>query len=304
MNVASDSVGDVREINRRVFIKSAAVGLAAVHHLSATAVASQRSSAPPDRGLIDTNVSLFQWPARRLPLDDEKALFGKLRSEGVVKAWAGSFEALMHLDMSGANARLAAACRKRKGFWIPFGSVNPSSVGWREDLRRCRELHGMPGIRLYPAYHGYALADRCFAEFLDQAGSQDMIVQIACHPEDTRIQHPRLRTTSLDLRPLQGLVQERPGLKLVLLNWNRATGAATLSQLTRIGRVFLDTSMFEGAGGVQKLVQQAPVSSVLFGSHSPFFYFESALLKLKESDLPARSLQAIRFNNANSLVAN
>ena len=57
--------------------------------------------------MIDTNVSLFRWPYRRLIGDDPEELVTRLRARGVTQAWAGSFEALLCRDMAGVNLRLA-----------------------------------------------------------------------------------------------------------------------------------------------------------------------------------------------------
>ena len=46
--------------------------------------------------IVDTNVGLFQWPFRRLPLDRMEKLVSKLQSLGVAQAWAGSFEGILH----------------------------------------------------------------------------------------------------------------------------------------------------------------------------------------------------------------
>ena len=73
--------------------------------------------------VIDTNVSLFQWPFRRLPLDDPNALVAKLRILGITEAWAGSFEALFHRDVTSVNERLAEACRSHPEL-VPIGSIN------------------------------------------------------------------------------------------------------------------------------------------------------------------------------------
>jgi hypothetical protein len=61
--------------------------------------------------------------------------------------------------------------------------------------------------------------------------------------------------------------------------------------------------MLEGVGAVASLLETVPLDRVLFGSHTPFFYFDSALLKLKESALSASQLEAVRQGNARRLLS-
>lgn len=278
--------------SRRDFLKTATVAAASVWLHSSDAV-------PPAEALIDTNVYLSRWPLRRLPCDETAKLVAKLRANGVTQAWAGSFDALLHRDMAGVNARLAEECRRYgRGVLVPFGSVNPKLPDWEEDLRRCAEVHRMPGIRLHPSYHGYTLNDPDFAKLLRLAAQRGLVVQLACAMEDRRMMHPLWQVEPPDLKPLAEVVKNTPGLRLQLLNWPRPS-----PELLRTGEVCVEIAMLEGVGGVEKLLQQVPLERVLFGSYAPMFYFESALLKLKESVLNPEQLQAIRGANARRLLA-
>jgi predicted TIM-barrel fold metal-dependent hydrolase len=253
--------------------------------------------------IIDVNVHLDRWPFRRLPCDEPPALLEKLRSCGVTGAWAGSFDGLLHEDIGGVNARLAETCKTQgQGVLIPFGSVNPKLPDWTEDLRRCHEDYRMPGIRLHPNYHGYALDDPAFAELLTLAERRDLIVQLVVRMEDTRTQHPLLQVPDVNVEPLAELVKARPRLRLVVLNGMRSVRGALLAKLIEAGQVYFEIATLEGVGGVAKLLQSMPVERLLFGSHLPLFHLESAVLKLRESDLPTAQADAITHKNANRLL--
>lgn len=253
--------------------------------------------------MIDVNVSLSRWPFRRLPLDETPRLVERLQEKGVTQAWAGSFDALLHEDMAGVNARLAAECATAgEGLLLPFGSVNPQLPDWEEDLRRCAEEHGMRGIRLHPDWHQYRLDDPAVPRLLDLAGEQGLIVQITLLMEDERTRHPLVGLEKVDAAPLLPLVKERPELRVILLNSQRVLRGALQGDLAAAGVCF-DIAMQEGVGGISKLMKQVPYKQILFGSHAPFFYFESAELKLRESELGETIREAIEGGNAGRLEA-
>ena len=135
------------------------------------------------------------------------------------------------------------------------------------------------------------------------AAERGLIVQLSLVMEDERMMHPLLRVEPVDIAPLATLVKRTPGLRLVLLNALRTLRDKPLLELIAAGAVFVEISMLEGVGGVANLLAQTPVERVLFGSHAPLFYFESAMLKLKESALGDQQLRAIRHENAQRLLA-
>ena len=253
--------------------------------------------------ITDVNVSLSRWPFRRLPGDEPAPLVAKLRKNKVDQAWAGSFDGVFHKDIAAANARLVEDCRKYgPGLLRPFGSVNPKLPDWREDLRRCVEVHGMPGIRLHPNYHGYKLDDPAFRELLNLAAAKGLVVQLALCMEDERTQHPLMRAPPVDPGPLAEAVAAEPRLKLVVLNIYPQLQTEKLGLSLLRGQVYFDFAMVERVGGVARLAGQLTLPRVLFGSHYPFFLFESALLKVQEAGLTEAQTKAVLEDNARRLL--
>jgi predicted TIM-barrel fold metal-dependent hydrolase len=251
--------------------------------------------------IIDTHAYLSRWPFRRLAGDESPADFAAaIRAQGVGQAWVGSFDGLLHKDIGGVNARLAEDCRRHgAGMLVPFGSVSPALPDWEEDVRRCREIHRMPGIRLHPNYHGYTLADARFAELLELATRAKLIVQLVVNMEDDRTQHPLLRVPTVDLRPLEAIVPKVPGLRLTIHNQRHDVPAKKLAEA---GPVWFDFAGVERVRGVANLVKQVSRERVVFGSHFPLFYIESAVFKMRESGLSAVESLAIGEGNARKLL--
>ncbi len=255
--------------------------------------------------LIDSNVSLFPWPFRRLPFDEPAALAAKLKSLGVREAWAGSFEGLLHRDLAAVNARLAAACRGQgEGLLKAFGTVNLALPDWREDLRRCRDEHDMAGIRLHPNHHGYTLAHPGFPALLAQSAEAGLLVQIAASTEDTRTQHPQTQVDDVDLRPLPAVLAAQPRARVQVLN--HKPSAALTPALATAENLWFDTARTEGTAGVLRLVEWAGREKVMLGSHAPFFIPEAALIRVEEAllaGLETTAADALLRENARRLLA-
>src|SRR5204862_1558617 len=176
---------NMKPIDRRRFLKNSLLGAAADSLadrrglIAQTAGRGAAAASPAALGIIDTNVNLFDWPFRALKYRDTKALVAKLKKHRVIEAWAGSFEALLSKDMSGVNTRLADECRTQgPGFLIPFGSVNLTWPDWQEDVRRCHEVHKMPGLRIYPGYQPFHLDHPATDSLVKITAERGLILQV------------------------------------------------------------------------------------------------------------------------------
>jgi hypothetical protein len=301
------------EIDRRSFVKAslvpAALPIAALLGGSAAGAAHAADSRGPQ--IIDCNVHLFDWPFRKLKYARTDLLAAKLRKHRITKAWAGSFEAVLHKQLDQVNRRLADECRTHgDGLFVPIGSVNPAWADWEEDLRRSHEQYHMSGVRLYPAYHGYTLDQPQFQRLLGQAARRGMLVQIVLRMEDERVHHAATSIPPVKIGPLTEVLQKAPGAKVQLINSAGPLLGNDVSALVRETEVTFDIAATEGNGGVGRLIEgknpsyrgAVPVERLVFGSHAPFFPCESALMKLFESPLTLEQLDKLMHANARRLI--
>jgi predicted TIM-barrel fold metal-dependent hydrolase len=294
-------------MDRRSFLKNAALAAVAVSGQSGSRAEPAPAAA---EGLLrsrltDAHVYLSRWPFRRVPLDQTHLLVAQLKRYGVAQAWAGSFDALLHRDISAVNLRLAEECESAgAGILLPFGAVNPMLPDWEEDLRRCHEVHRMRGIRLHPDFHGYSLEHPVFRSLFAAAAGRGLIIQIALGMEDPRTQPPLARLAPTNPAPLLDLLPAFPQAKVVLLNFFRTFGTnrVLLIRLSSQPQITFDLAMVEGLMGVQTLLADIPTVKLLFGSYAPFYNFESSWLKLQESVLAPDRLKAIQTGNAAAVL--
>jgi predicted TIM-barrel fold metal-dependent hydrolase len=303
-------------LDRRSFVKASLVP-------AALAITTGRAERPaqgvtPPLGeaaagpeIIDTNVHLFRWPFRRLKYDRTEALARKLAGHRITQAWAGSFEAVLNKQLDQSNRRLIEECREHGGgLFVPIGSVNPAWPDWEEDLRLCHEQYRMPGIRLYPAYHGYGLDHPEFLRLLDAAAGRGLLVQIAVRMEDERVHLASVVAPAVSAAPLADVLRKVPEARVQLLNADTVFRGGHVRALAERTRATFDIAAVEGNGGISRMIEgtqpnyrgAVPVERLLFGTHAPFFPCESALLKLFESPLEGAQLDKIMHANARRLL--
>jgi hypothetical protein len=273
-------------MNRRFFIQTSTA--AATTPLLAL-------NQPHSPELVDVNFATGKWPFRELPKLNSEAL----KQRGIMRAITGSLEALLTRDVAAVNARLVAVCKASGGVMLAAGTLHPRLPAWREDLRRCREEHAMKVIRLHPNYHGYQLDEPLFAEMLDAILEFGMAVQIVAQMEDQRTQHPLVQVAPVDLKPLHDLLQARPKARVMVLNTNATMITTALRGCVSL---WIDCAMIEGVGGLENTLKIWPIEKLCLGTHAPFFYPESSLLKLVESDLSKTQMTSMTAVNARAFL--
>jgi predicted TIM-barrel fold metal-dependent hydrolase len=304
------------KFTRRKFISAMSTGPLVAGITAAIPAAGQTSEPhdlPPDKPEItDTNVHLFKWPFRRMKYEETKAFVDKLHQHRITKAWAANFEGVFSKSINSVNSRLADECTKfGKGMLIPFGAVNIMWPDWEEDLRRCDEVHKMPGIRIYPAYQTYDLSHENFPKLVNLATERGMIVQIVGSLEDLRVQHPLVESREIKFEPILDVMKSNPKARIELLGWSDFVDDDFLKKLVSDTTVMFDISWLESTGGLGRLIDgtnwhglrtPVPVERIMFGSYAPYFPLESAVMKLFESPLTLDQMKSVMNVNANNFI--
>ena len=268
-------------MNRRKFLVQSSALLAVSTFHAAEAVS-----------LIDCHVYVGPHPFRQL--EDEQSFL----KQPVTEAWAGAFEGLLRRDVAEVNRQLALRCKTNTSL-RPCGTINLALPDWQDDVKRCVEVHGMRVLRLHPNYHGYTLEAPAYRELLALAVKHHVLMQIVAQMEDERTQHPQVRVEPVDLQPLSAIMKEMKEAHVMVLN---ANAAMVLKHLQDCPNVWLDFAMIEGVGGVENLLKTWPQDRLVFGSFAPVFYWDSARLKMQESELNESQMQDIRWRNASTLL--
>ena len=138
-----------------------------------------------------------------------------------------------------------------------------------------------------------------------------MLLQITMRLEDERVHHPAIEVPPLDPSPLVEVLKKVPDARVQLMNAAGPLLGNSVTALVRDTEVFFDIAAVEGNGGVGRLIEGTnpsyrgaiPVQRLVFGSHTPFFPCESALMKLFESPLTLEQLEQLMHANAQRLVS-
>jgi len=249
----------------------------------------------PTAQRIDTNVSLFKWPFRTLPLDQTDKLENKLRSIGIARAWAGSFEGVFQRDIEGVNQRLVDECANHP-FFLPVGSINLSQPSWKQDLHRCIVQHQMHVIRLHPTYHQYSFDSWSFQELLKIATENKLLIQIATTLEDTRTQNQLTARVDANLEQLSETLTSNPHSFIQLLNYRPAEKMTKI--LAEHEGLYFDTARVDGTDGLKQISHHVPEDRLLFGTHAPFLIPEASMIRILESGIHTQAMDKILYRNA------
>lgn len=262
---------------------------------------------------FDLNAWLGSWPFRDLRDNEPATLLARLERAGIERAAVSPIEAALHRNVQPANERLAALVEPYAGRLWPMATINPRFPHWEQDLRRCHEILGMKGVRLFPRYHDYDANSPVAIDVATACAEAGLPIFLPHRLEDERQRHWMDPGRTLDLSQVAGLIGAVPDATFVITNMRGVSGSDlwTRDEL-RDQRWFVDLSLSEvhyklhtSPGSMRDLaefIDAGGAPHLVFGTHAPFSYASAARVKAAVLPVDAATLEEICVTRAEKML--
>jgi predicted TIM-barrel fold metal-dependent hydrolase len=251
--------------------------------------------------MIDVSAYLGHFAYRQLRHNTGAGLVQYMDRFGIQRAVVSSAAAITYRNPQAGNEEVAAEVAAHRSRLIPFAVLSPAYAGWQDDLKICHEEFGMKGLRLYPKWHNYTLADpRCRA-LVDAAAERSMVISIPVRVEDPRQQGWLIDIPDLNLDEVARLIRACPKARFIVANGSGIVNSALGRGAKGLpGNYAVDISRLsvEFGNELGQLISILGEDRVLFGTGMPFQYPGPALAKLDMLEASAAVKEKIRSQNA------
>ena len=246
---------------------------------------------------IDLNGFCGKWPYWPMDVTTTEGLVSMLDRFHIDQVAAASTMGVF-LECEDGNRHTAEVMAEAGTRVIGFAIVSP--VNEKEACYQLARWHaaGMKGIRLFPQHHGYRLDDDPFlADILDMAGILDLPVLIPVR----LIGNWSLPV--LDVRELGPIVERHPRTQFIIGAVNYGELRDALAVLRSHENVGMETSCFQAAEGIEKLVSRIGAERVYLGTGLPLQYPAAGLAKITHADISQDDKALILGGNAQRLLS-
>ena len=270
---------------------------------------------------IDIHAYVGHWPFRQLRGNSCEELVARMDKFGVQMAVVSNINGIFYKNTQSANEELYRAIKPYHDRFIPFAVINPTYADWEYDLDVCHRKYGMRGLRLYPQYHDYDMADSACIELVEMARDREMPVAFSLRLTDLRqrswldVQRVRFEEKIYDeqltLDDIASVVSKVPDAKYIILHSRPGLfeSVENLNILKRAEVVF-DTVRGSGCGVVGAnaynmlgAIEMYGKDKLAFGTAAPFMDYVSPFLRIevmKEADEETKNL--IWYGNAKRIL--
>ena len=259
--------------------------------------------------IFDTNAWVGTWPFRHLTESDAGGLVSRMDRAGIDRAVVSSIEAIFHRNPHPANERLANDIAPYGDKLVGAATINPTYPAWEDDIRDAHETLRFRAVRLFPQYHDYDIAGSLAKKVASVCAERGLIIIIPHRVEDVRQRQWMDPGKEVSLGAIADLIVAVPEATVIVPNARGIIDSPLWKREDlRERRWFVDTSLTEFLYGLHYSIDRANpmwgffeeggANHLLFGTHQPFSYAASALVKLATLPVDDTAREKIAWRSA------
>lgn len=245
--------------------------------------------------IFDMNISWGNWPFQSPRFTSVKKLTDSLRKNEIGGGLVRSSDAVFAPDLEYCNKKLFMDFKNDPDF-IPVPTINPLYSGWRNLLGADKAT---PAFVVYPGYHGYSVLSEEFIELASALENLNAVLIVVIRQEDARQHNKLCQIPAVPIAEINELSKKKSNLNIVCLN-------AYFNELKELlfnnPNVNADLAFVEKLNTVRSILDEVNSEQIVFGSHTPFLYTISAVMKLKDSDIDEKTFRLITTENSKRIL--
>lgn len=233
---------------------------------------------------VDCNCMIGGWPFHRVRnpgFEDLKKMHARA---GITGGLVSSTDAIFWNDPYEAE-RILAKTLEGQSDYKHIMTVNPTLVGWRDDLVRAEREFNVAGVRVTPGFHGYSMDHPEMQALAEEVKKRGWILIVTVHMEDERVAY-LLKYNAVPVDEMQAFLTKNADQQILLANI-RVHEVKKLSDIILANdNILCDISGFKDLLFVMEDMQELGfVNKLVYGSMSPLFCITSTTLMLDECSL-------------------
>ena len=251
-----------------------------------------------DLSFFDANCSLGRR-GRPQPNEytDVAGLLGVMDRHGVQEALVFHVDALQAAAMVGNEAlvELTGQTVRLHPCWV----VMPHYTGELQEPRGLVQQmtrRGVRAVRIFPRRVG-PFRQYLFGPLLSAFAERSVVTLV-----DFELGHYSQHMREIDWDGLQWALDTYPGLPIVLVRVGHAVDRALLALAGRFDNLYIETSYYVGAGGIERLSGTVGAERLLFGTGMPEFAPGPAITLVTYSGLSRRDKEKVGGENLRRLL--
>ena len=258
--------------------------------------------------LIDSNAYVGHWPFRQFEYNTLEALSERMKEFGTDVSVVSNLNGIFYKNTQHANEELfdwISSKRIYKDRFIPFAVINPVYGGWQDDLSTCISRYGCKGIRLYPQYHRYDIANPFCIELVKMCRDKGLPVVFCLRMVDNRTSSWLDIEKEWSLKDIMPVIRSVPDAKYMIVNVANSTALNEEdTALFKKTDILMDTSG-RNITDWGDLFKRFGTGKFCFGTQSPILDYCTGLLRiesLRESEAGEQTKELLRAGNIKRML--